>query len=112
MASEPICTHCGEPLGEDIPKAIEDPIRIRCPNCELVYVFHRTERGATAEEEQYYFSSGFFRKNPVQMDARNPETSVMNRTCLLCFCVVGPLILFGIISLVYAFLNLLGWLGP
>ena len=114
VVSEPICPHCGEPLGEDISKAIEDPIRIRCPTCELIYIFHRNDGGDSAEEEQYYFSSGPFRKNPIQMDARaqSGETAVMNRTCLLCFCIIGSLTLLGILLLAEVLLNLFGLFGP
>lgn len=111
MASVPICPHCGNPLGDEIPKAVEDPIRIRCPTCELVYVLHRSESGELAEKEQYYFSGGPFRKNPIQMDAdaQSGDTGVMTRTCLLCFCVIGPLLLFGILLLAEFFLKLFGW---
>ena len=114
MASEPVCSHCGEPLGEDIPKAIEDPIRIRCPTCELIYIFHRHDGGESSEEEQYYFSSGPFRKNPIQMDAGTypRETRMMTRTCLFCFCIIGPLVLFGILLIAEFLLKLFGWYGP
>jgi len=111
LVSEPSCPQCGESLGEDIPKAIEDPIRIRCPTCEMIYTFHRNE-SESAEEHQYYFSTGPFRKNPVQMDASDPsgETAVMNRMCLIYFCTIGPLILFGILLLVEFIMRLFGWL--
>ncbi|MGY5859531.1 MAG: hypothetical protein RTU63_09180 [Candidatus Thorarchaeota archaeon] len=111
MVSEPICPQCGESFREDIPKTIEDPIRIRCPTCEMIYTFHRNVSESSAEENQYYFSAGPFRKNPVQMDARDPsgETKVMNRWCLLYFCFIGSLLLFGILSLIDIIMKFFGW---
>ena len=108
---EPICPQCGESFTEEIPSAIEDPIRIKCPACEIIYTVSRDEH-ESAEEHEYYFSTGPFRKNPVQMGERNPpdETSVMNRNCLLWFCIFGPVILLGILFLVDIILELFGLL--
>lgn len=78
--------------------------------CEMIYTFYRND-GDSTEEHQYYFSEGPFRRNPVQMDVRERSgaTAVMNRTCLLCFCIIGPLILFGVLFLVDFILRLFGW---
>jgi hypothetical protein len=106
---EPVCPHCGASFREEIPTAIEDPILIKCQMCEMVYEFNRNE-SECIDESQYYFSEGFFRRNPIQMDARQSsgETAIMNRTCLLCFCIIGPLLLFGLLFLLDFILRLFG----
>ena len=112
MQVGPVCPHCGESFGDDIPKAIQDPINIKCPVCGMNYAYYRKERDVS-EEESYYFSTGFHRQHPIQRASRDaPDQSiVMTRTCLLSICVFGSLILFGFLLIMEFLFRIFGWFG-
>jgi hypothetical protein len=39
VVEEPTCPYCGNPLNESIPISLEEPIKIRCPECDSIFVF-------------------------------------------------------------------------
>lgn len=112
MQGKPTCPHCGESLEEGIPNAIQDPVNIQCPICGMNYTYYRNESEST-EQESYYFSTGFHRRHPMQRGSREgPEQSmVMTRSCLLSLCIIGSLILFGILLIMEFVFRMFGWFG-
>ena len=94
-----ICPHCGHELNETVPLALVGSIQLKCPTCGMFYLFQREGDEDILEQEiETYLSRGpFQRKFVLSRDDRpHPVSSISDRYTYLLLCLIGPLIIFGI----------------
>ena len=102
MSNQPICPHCGHDLGEDIPKALVGSIQLNCPLCSLTYSFQRDVSEHSGAEEEYYLSTGLFRKKPLHTQDGSFQADEIRIWFILSLCCIIPLILMSIIIVIIA----------
>lgn len=110
MEEQPKCPHCEQFLDEAIPLALEGPIQLRCPFCEMTYSFQRREDTSSIEEAaEYYLSSGPFRKKMVfgDKDESREADAMSKRYSCLFLCLFGPMILLGIFLLIVNIISII-----
>jgi hypothetical protein len=109
MANYAICPHCGLEIQEAIPSAVIGTIQLRCPNCGMTFSYQQETEEPILENEDYYFSTGLFRRKPVSN--KNGRFEKRSKTfCYLVYLIMVPLVGIGFLMLLIAINVILGWL--